>query len=874
MIDAQVTPQAILLKNYSAPAFLIPDVTLRVVLDEEATRVCSRLTLNRNGRHRQPLKLDGEALNLISVKLNGKALKPGDYQQTPAGLTVPVRGESAVLEIETEINPTANTQLMGLYRSGGIFCTQCEAEGFRRITYFLDRPDVLSRYSVTLEADRAAAPVLLANGNCVATGEAGGGRHWAQWDDPFPKPCYLFAMVAGDLVAHSDRFTTMDGRDVALNIWVRAGDVDRCGHAMSALQKSMAWDEARFGRAYDLDVYNIVAVHDFNFGAMENKGLNIFNSKYVLAKPETATDQDFDAVESVIAHEYFHNWTGNRITCRDWFQLSLKEGLTVYRDQEFSADMGSRGLKRIDDVRTLRAIQFPEDAGPLAHPIRPESYIEISNFYTATVYNKGAEVIRMMETILGPERFRAGMDLYFQRHDGQAVTCEDFIAAMEDASGADLKQFRLWYSQAGTPRIEVRLDHDAATRTARMHLAQVVPDTPGQRDKAMMHIPVRFALLGAQSGKTLVPETVHNLTARRDELVFENVTERPVASLLRGFSAPVVLHAQRPRSDLAFLARHDDDPFARYEAMQQLGLELLLEGVRGHAGLNGAAPGSFAPVDPLLVEAVEATLRQAQADPALVAEAVVLPSEAYIGDQMAIVDVESIHAVRQQLRIALSRALRPLWWELYHANAEPRYRFDADAKGKRRLRNIALQYLMVEDDHEATAAAFLQFTDADNMTDRIAALTALASSNAVEREEALSRFYTQWKDDPLVIDKWFTLQALSYRPDTLQQVVALSRHEAFSLTNPNRLRSLIGAFAANQVRFHDGSGAGYRFLYDQVLAVDKLNSQTAARLVAPLGRWRRFDAVRGRLMRESLQRILTRTGLSKDVFEMVSKSLG
>ena len=874
MLDAQSSPQAILLKDYAPPRFLIPQVDLQFDLDPQATMVKSQLQVTRNGQHDAPLVLDGHDLELVGVRLNGQEIGPQAYKRDAVSLSIPINGDRAQIEIITRINPAANTQLMGLYVSGGNFCSQCEAEGFRRITYFTDRPDVMSQYSVTLRADRTLAPVLLANGNPAGQGVLDDGRHWARWDDPHPKPCYLFALVAGNLTALTDRFTTASGRAVTLNIWVREADLDRCGHAMDALKKSMLWDEQVFGREYDLDVYNIVAVGDFNFGAMENKGLNIFNSRYVLAKPETATDQDFDAVESVIAHEYFHNWTGNRVTCRDWFQLSLKEGLTVFRDQEFSADMGSRGLKRIEDVRMLRAGQFPEDAGPLAHPIRPDSYIEISNFYTATIYNKGAEVIRMMHTLLGADLFRAGMDLYFQRHDGQAVTCDDFANAMADASGIDLEQFRLWYVQAGTPQLHAAISYDAATREARLILRQSIPTTPGQPVKKPMHIPVRVALFGADSGNRLMDERLIELTAEQMIISFPNMPERPVPSLLRGFSAPVVLHSNLSREDQALLARVDDDPFARVEASQQLALSVMLEAIDAQAAQAESGGRNEIALNPLLRDVIAAALSASAADPALAAEAALLPSEAYIGDQMKVMAVDAIHAVRQSFRRALARDLRDAWLAAYHDNNDAQYTFTAQAKARRKLKNIALQYLMADDDPEATDLAFRQFSAADNMTDQIAALAALANSTAAQRDETLERFYSRWQDDALVIDKWFGIQALSTRADTLDVVAQLCRHPAFTLTNPNRLRSVVGSFSVNQVRFHDATGGGYRFLADQVLAVDALNSQTAARLVAPLGRWRRVDEVRAALMRAELERVLGKPGLSKDVYEMASKSMG
>lgn len=863
MVEPQATPQIVRLSDYRPPAFRVPEVRLDFDLDEGRTIVTATLVVERNGDHKEPLRLNGEGLELLSLSVDGRALAPRDYRYKNDILSIPGIGDRAVIQSEVAIDPARNTQLMGLYSSGGILCTQCEAEGFRRITFFPDRPDVLSRYRVTLRADKARYPVLLANGNPVASGDLDGGRHFAEWDDPFPKPCYLFAVVAGDLQPFRDSFTTRSGRNVDLSILVREADLPRCAHAMAALKAAMRWDEESYGREYDLDVFNIVAVSDFNFGAMENKGLNIFNSKYILADADTATDNDFDAVAAVVAHEYFHNWTGNRITCRDWFQLSLKEGLTVYRDQEFSADQGSRAVKRIEDVRGLRAVQFQEDAGPLAHPVRPDSYIEISNFYTATVYNKGAEVIRMMATILGPDRFRKGTDLYFERHDGQAVTVEDFVRAMEDASGVDLSQFRLWYTQAGTPRVSVAVDYDAATGSATLSFEQQLPPTPGQPVKQPMHIPLRVALFGRDSGAKLGDERLIELKASSERHVIENVAEPPVLSLQRGFSAPVNIDAKIDRADLAFLSAHDDDSFARYEAMQRLALDVLMTGIET-GETNGEAD---------LVRTIGATLG-ADLDPALIAEAVLLPSESFIGDQMAQIDVAAIHRVREAARRTIGRELRARWWDIYNANRANRYELSPEAKGRRRLRNVALGYLMADDNPDAIAATFLQFSDADNMTDRMAALGLLASSAAPEREAALQAFYDRYRSDALVLDKWFMIQAMSTRPDTLQQVTKLAAHPDFSLTNPNRLRSLVGAFAANQPRFHDASGAGYRFLADQVLAVDKLNPQSAARLVAPLGRWRRFDAVRGGQMRAQLERIVAQPDLSKDVYEIASKSLG
>ena len=853
MLDAPTIPQTVRLADYRAPDWLVPTVALRFDLNAARTRVTATLTVTRNGAHDRPLVLDGQDLVLVSAMVNGAAVAAHPVGET---LTLDIAGDHAVIETVVDIAPAANTKLMGLYVSGGHLTTQCEAEGFRRITFFPDRPDVLSRYTVRLEADAARYPVLLSNGDRGAAGTLDGGRHFAEWTDPWPKPAYLFAVVAGDLAAYRDGFTTMSGRDVALAIWTAEADLPRCAHAMAALKASFAWDEANYGREYDLSEFNIVAVADFNAGAMENKGLNIFNSKYILADAETATDADFDAVAAVVAHEYFHNWTGNRVTCRDWFQLSLKEGLTVFRDQQFSADQGSAAVRRIDDVRMLRGAQFPEDAGPLAHPIRPDHYIEIGNFYTATVYNKGAEVIRMLHTLLGADGFRRGTDLYFDRYDGQAVTTDDWLAAMADATGRNLAGFRRWYAQAGTPRIAASLDHDAAAGTATLRLTQTVPPTPGQAAKLPMTMPLRVALFGRGSGQRLGDERVVEVADGHAEVIFAGVHEAPVASLNRGFSAPVILDTPMPRETLAFLSAHDDDPFARYEALQRLALDVL------------AGDG---PADDL-VAAVGATLASGL-DPAFVAEAVLLPSEAFIGDQAATVDVEAIHRRRDAARRRIGSELRDAWWAAYRDNGANRYELTPEAKGRRRLKNVALGYLMADDDDAATAAAYAQFSDADNMTDRIAALGMLANSASIERDEALRLFYARHQGDASVIDKWFTTQALSTRDDTLAAVLRLREHPDFSRGNPNRLRALLGAFGANQLRFHAADGAGYRLLADEVITVGATNPQLAARLVTPLGRWRRFDDARAALMRTELERIVAAPAVSKDVFEMASRSL-
>jgi aminopeptidase N len=861
MLDAQnalAAPSVIRREAYRPPDWLVPEIALDFQLDPERTQTRSRLTVERNGSHDRPLRLDAEALTILSVTVDG-AETPYSYEGDV--LTVAVLPASATVEILVETAPRANTQLMGLYESGGILCTQCEAEGFRRITYFPDRPDVLTRYSVRMSADKARYPVLLSNGDPIGTGDLEGGRHWAEWIDPFPKPSYLFALVAGDLAVNRDRFVTRSGREVSLGIWVREADLPRTGHAMEALKAAMAWDERVYGREYDLAVFNIVAVADFNFGAMENKGLNIFNSRYVLVDPETATDADYDAVAAVVAHEYFHNWSGNRVTCRDWFQLSLKEGFTVFRDQQFSADQGSAAVKRIEDVRALRATQFPEDAGPLAHPIRPDSYLEISNFYTATIYSKGAEVIRMMHSLLGADGFRRGSDLYFDRNDGTAATCEDFVAAMEEANGADLQAFRLWYGQAGTPRVRASLAHDPAAGRATLTLEQEVPPTPGQPDKSPMPIPLKVALFDQGGEKR--EERLVVLDAARMEVPLEAGAGRPILSLNRDFSAPVIVETDRSAADLAFLSAHDDNPFARYEAMQQLMLGTLTRAARGERV-------DYGPV----VEAVRTTLGDERLDPAFVAEAVLPPSEAFIGDAMATVDPEAIHRARERLRAELGAALEAGWRAAHAAGAANRFEYSPAAKGARRLMSIALGYLFAAGAGDAPAVAMRQYEAADNMTDRQGALTALANSLAPERERALEDFYERFRSDPLVLDKWFAVQAFSTRDDALAAAIALAGHRDFTLANPNRVRSLVGALTGNQRAFHEPSGKGYAFVADMVLAVDALNPQVSARLVPPLGRWRRFDEARAAMMRAQLERIVAAPGLSKDAFEQASKSLG
>ncbi|CAO3452805.1 Membrane alanine aminopeptidase N (EC 3.4.11.2) [Azospirillum argentinense] len=877
------TPKAIRLQDYRPPAHLIDTVDLFFDLGEEVTTVRAQLGLRRNpardGAAALPLTLDGQRLELVSVALNGQPLGDADYTVTPDHLTVHSVPETFTLETVVRIKPQENTALEGLYKSSGNFCTQCEAEGFRKITYFADRPDVMARYTTTITADKALYPVLLSNGNLIESGDLPDGRHRAVWEDPFPKPCYLFALVAGTLVHQEDRFRTASGRDVTLRIYVEPGNEDKVDHAMRSLIKSMRWDEEVFGLEYDLDIFNIVAVGDFNMGAMENKSLNVFNTKYILAKPETATDQDFLGIEAVVAHEYFHNWTGNRVTCRDWFQLSLKEGLTVFRDQEFSSDMNSRAVKRIADVQRLRTVQFPEDSGAMAHPVRPDSYVEINNFYTPTVYDKGSEVIRMYHTLLGPQGFRKGMDLYFQRHDGQAVTCDDFAAAMSDATGVDLTQFKRWYRQAGTPELDVTGAYDEAAKTYRLTVKQTVPPTPGQPVKEPMHIPLVMGLLGpdgadlplrltGEAEPAGTSRTLH-ITEAEQTFTFVDVPARPVPSLLRGFSAPVKLRADLTDGDLTFLMANDSDAFNRWEAGQTLATRLLLSLVADRqAGRELALPQSF-------IDAVGAVLKDADQDPAFAAQALVLPTESYLGTQMEVIDPDAIHAVREFARRRLAEALRPGWLDTHRRNAgnEP-FSVDAAAIGRRALKNLCLAYLMALEDEEALGLCLGQYRGAQAMTDVMAALQFLSNSNAPERDEAIASFYERWKGEALVVDKWFGVQATSHRPDALERVTALLAHPAFEIRNPNKVYALIGGFAGgNPVRFHDTSGAGYRFLADQVLRLDPMNPQVAARMVGPFSRLRRYDATRRALMKAELERIVATPGLSPDVFEVASKSL-
>jgi aminopeptidase N len=875
-------PTVIQLKDYRPPAFLIPALELDIDLHEDHALVRARLEVRRNPGAADPdapLVLDGDELELVSLALDGRRLAGNEYRLDADRLTIPAVPDRFTLETAVSIAPRKNTKLMGLYASKDGFFTQSEAEGFRRITYFIDRPDVMARYACTIRADRDRYPHLLSNGNPTERGESADGRHWVKWVDPFPKPSYLFAVVAAKLDKLEDVFVTCSGKRARLAVFVEPGKLDQAGFAMQALKRAMKWDEDVFGLELDLDQYMIVAVGDFNMGAMENKGLNIFNTKYVLARPDTATDLDYQNIDRVVAHEYFHNWTGNRVTCRDWFQLSLKEGLTVFRDQEFGADMYSRPVSRIREVRGLRAGQFPEDAGPMAHPVRPQSYMEVTNFYTATVYEKGAEVVRMIRTLIGGRAFRRGMDLYFERHDGQAVTCDEFVQAMADASGADLAQFKRWYDQAGTPVLEASGRYDPATRRYFIDVRQSCPPTPGQDTKLPFHIPLAVGLV-APDGRDMPlrleseagpSDTTRVLSVKEPahRFTFVDVPAAPVPSLLRDFSAPVILKFDYRPEELAHLMAHDSDPFNRWEAGQRLARNLLLEGIEAHrSGRRLAVPDSF-------VAAFSRVLADGRRDPAFAAEALMLPAEVVIAEDMEVVDPDAIHATRNTIAAQLARALRSDLLAAYEANAVPgRYSPDAANAGKRALRNLCLGYLMELADGESRALAVRQFEHADNMTDAMAALAVLANCDCPERVPALDAFYAKWRRDPLVVDKWLRVQASSRLPGTLAEVQRLLGHPAFEIRNPNKVYALIGGFAmGNHVRFHAASGAGYAFLADQIVRMDALNPQVAARMARAFDRWKRFDAGRQAHARAALERIRATDRLSKDTTEVVVKAL-
>jgi aminopeptidase N len=870
------TPQITLLKDYAPPAFLIDSVDLDVELFEDHARVRARLSVSRNPRAADPgapLVLDAEELDFESAALDGTKLAAPEFSLDDAHLTIAKAPDRFVLETACKIQPRKNTTLMGLYGAESGFFTQCEAEGFRRITYFIDRPDVMAKYTVTIHADRAKYPVLLSNGNLIGEGDEVGARHWARWRDPFPKPSYLFAMVAANLEKLEDDFATRSGRTVRLAIYVDPGKLDQCGFAMQALKRAMKWDEDVFGLEVDLDNYSIVAVGDFNMGAMENKGLNVFNTKYVLARPDIATDADYLAIDRVIAHEYFHNWTGNRVTCRDWFQLSLKEGLTVFRDQEFGADMYSRPVERIREVRGLRSSQFAEDAGPMAHPVRPASYIEINNFYTSTVYEKGAEVVRMIRTLIGASAFRKGMDLYFARHDGQAVTCDDFVQAMSDASSADLSQFKLWYDQAGTPVLDIETGYDAARKRYALTVRQSCPPTPGQEKKLPFHIPLAVGLVGPD-GRDLLAENTRVLSLRRAEerFEFEGIAPagggRPVPSLARDFSAPVIVRYGYTEDELALLAAHDADPFNRWEAGQRLALGIILRGI------DAARSGGGLELARTFVGAIERVLADAPRDPAFAAEMLALPSESYIAEQMAIVDPDAIHAVRDEVRRRLALALREELLEIYREYAVPgSYSPDASSAGRRALRNAALGFLMELDEPDVRALCVNQLEAGGNMTDSFAALARLANCDCAERAPALDAFYRRWKDEPLVVDKWLAVQSASRLPTALAETRRLMAHPAFNIGNPNKVYALIGGFRGNQVRFHAADGSGYAFVADQVIALDAINPQVAARMARGLDRWRKFDPARQVHARAALERIRDAKGVSRGVLEIAGRAL-
>ena len=881
-------PQMIYLKDYQAPEYLIDETHLTFELFDDHSLVHTQLVMRRNparGTGLPPLVLDGQLLELLSVKLDDVELTNTDYQLTPDHLTLHPKAESFVVDSSVRIHPETNTALEGLYKSSGMFCTQCEAEGFRKITYYLDRPDVMSKFTTTLSADKHAFPVLLSNGNPIASGPEDDGRHWATWEDPFMKPAYLFALVAGDLWCVEDKFTTMSQREVTLRIYVEPENIDKCQHAMTSLQKSMRWDEETYGREYDLDIFMIVAVNDFNMGAMENKGLNIFNSSAVLARAETATDAAHQRVEAIVAHEYFHNWSGNRVTCRDWFQLSLKEGFTVYRDSGFSADMNSATVKRIQDVAYLRTHQFAEDAGPMAHAVRPDSFIEISNFYTLTVYEKGSEVVGMIHTLLGAAGFRKGSDLYFERHDGQAVTCDDFIKAMEDANGVDLTQFKRWYSQAGTPRLAVSESYDSAAKTYSLTFRQSCPTTPGQPgdSKKPFVIPVELGLLDKQGGEIALrlqgeaaaggTTRVISVTEAEQTFTFVDIAEQPLPSLLRGFSAPVKLSFPYNRDQLMFLMQHDSDGFNRWDAGQQLSVQVLQELIGQYQ------KGQPMVLDQRLVTALGTVLADTSLDQAMIAEMLSLPGEAYLTEISEVADVDAIHAAREFVRKQLADSLFDGLWARYTANrqvskATP-YVAEAEHFARRALQNIALSYLMLSEKPEVLAATIEQFDSADNMTERLTALAVLVNSPfTAEKDKALAVFAENFKDNPLVMDQWFSVQAGSPLPGGLDRVKALMQHPAFNIKNPNKVRALIGAFAGqNLINFHAADGSGYRFLADLVIQLNGFNPQIASRQLAPLTRWRKYDSARQALMKAELVRIRDSGELSSDVFEVVSKSL-
>ncbi|MAI62264.1 MAG: aminopeptidase N [Micavibrio sp. TMED27] len=862
------TPKTIYLRDYKPYPFKIHTLNMNFDLHDDHTIVTATADYERLNDAAKDIFLNGEDLELLSIKADGQEIT--EYTQSDTDLRIPTPSDRFTLEIVTKIYPAKNTRLEGLYMSGGNFCTQCEAEGFRRITYFPDRPDVLTVFTVRIEADKEKYPVLLSNGNRVDGDETSNDRHFTVWEDPFPKPCYLFALVAGDLNHIHDSFVTKSGREVDLYIYVRPGDESQCDHAMRSLINSMRWDEETYGLEYELDVFNIVAVSDFNMGSMENTSLNIFNTALVLAQQETATDTDFLRVESVIAHEYFHNWSGNRVTCRDWFQLSLKEGLTVFRDQCFSADLNSAMVQRIDDVTHLRRFQFPEDAGPLAHPIRPDNYIEINNFYTMTVYEKGAEVIRMMKTILGAENYRKGTDLYFSRHDGTAATCDDFIACMEEASGIDLSQFKLWYSQAGTPRVTFNGEYNEAQKRYDITLSQSTPATPNQPTKEPMHIPVRVGFLG-QDGRELTEERTFDLTHAEQSFSIEGLDEAPTPSILRGFSAPVTLTSNQSNADLSFLMLKDTDGFNRWEASQQLGLRMI------NAMVDQAEKGEKTAPCPRYIDSLGKLLDEAldpESDKALLTRMLNLPEVGFISQSRELVDPPLINEQRSAIIKTIKREHRKVLDKLYKACEQSEYSITPNAMGQRALRGTLLSTLSSTHGTGCERRTKEHYEQADNMTDRVAALSVLADMKRGAREECFADFHERFKDYPLVIDKWFALQACAKHPDVLKHIQSLREHADFNIKNPNRARSLFAAFAMNNpVSFHAADGSGYSFLADAVIELNAINPQIAARLLTPMREWKRYSEDRQIKMRAELERILSSGDLAPDVYEIASKSL-
>ena len=868
------TRQPIRLKDYKVPPYLIPKTKLRFELGEDSTEVQSILSLQRNPLAKdedRQLRLHGEGIELLELKLNGATLSEDDYQKDEEFLTIPNFPEEGELTIRTRIRPQENTTLEGLYKSNELFCTQCEAEGFRHITYFLDRPDVLSRYTTTIVGDQQTYPTLLSNGNPIDSGSLSDGRHYVTWEDPFPKPSYLFALVAGNLECLEDSFQTVSGKQVALRIYIEHGYKEQCHHAMESLKKAMRWDEERFGLEYDLEIYMIVAVQDFNFGAMENKGLNIFNARYILSRFDTATDEDFENIESVVAHEYFHNYTGNRVTCRDWFQLSLKEGLTVFRDQEFTSDLNSRPVKRIQDVRFLRDYQFPEDAGPTAHPVRPESFLEINNFYTVTVYEKGSELIRMLQTLIGREVFTQGVQHYLKKHDGQAATVENFLEAIAESAKTDLEPFRAWYRQAGTPRVSVRGEYSANKQEYELHFEQSYPQLNVAGDRQAVPIPIQIGLLNKAGGSISSTESdVFLLEKPKDRLVLTGISEQPIPSLLRQFSAPVRLEYDYSAEELALLYQRDADEFNRWDAGQRLATMVIWQSLQS---LQQGQP----PSEPtLLLESFEAILRSGHSDLSFLSQLLTLPSEGYLSAQFQPISPNQLRGALWGLHDSLSNQLCKIWQQKYEEIGQPPAEsLTAEAIGKRRFRNLCLSYLGRSQETIGEELAFQQFQQSQSMTEAMGALNVLTHQSGSFRNQALESFYQKWQDDALVLDKWFRIQAASRREDILDEVEGLLKHEKFSYRTPNRVRALIGGFSqGNFFRFHQEDGRGYQWLASQIQALDKSNPQVAARLLTPLVRWQQFAEPFQSKMHQALQQIANTKELSKDVFEIVSKSLG